>query len=50
MLTPRESVLQLKLWRVNRNFHLAMKEVIALQLGEAQAMIDELDTSPSGKG
>ena len=49
MLTPRESVLQLKLWRVNRAFHLAMKEVIALQLGEAQTCIDELDTSFSGK-
>ena len=49
MLSPRESVLELKLWRVNRSFHVVMKEVIALQLGEAQAFIDEYDNPQPGK-
>ena len=41
MFSPRESIIELKLWSVNRSFHIAMKEVIALQFGEAQALIDD---------
>ena len=49
MLSPRESVIELKLWRVNRSFHVAIREVIALQFGEAQALIDDLDNPQPGK-
>ena len=49
MFSPRESVLELKLWKVNKLFYAAMKKVIATELRQAQEALDQSETSPAAK-
>ena len=42
MFSPKESIVQLKLWNVNKNFYRATKEVIPYQLKNSYARIEEL--------
>ena len=42
MFPPEESIVQLKLWNVNKSFYRVTKEVIPYQLKQSQAKVDEI--------
>ena len=44
MFSPNESIRELKLWRVNKNFQQAVNEVVTYQMHHSQAKVSGLQT------
>ena len=45
MLSPKESIVNMKLWRVSKSFYRVTKEVIPYQLTDGQIRVIELQST-----